>query len=390
MKTPLYDIHQQLGAKVVDFAGWEMPVQYSSILDEHQAVRNKAGLFDVSHMGEFSLTGRDALANLQYLVTNNVSRLKVGQVIYTPMCDFNGGIIDDLLIYRLSEEEYMMVVNASNIDKDFKWIRENIKGNIKLKNVSKDYSLLALQGPQSRNILKKLTEIDLNTIDYYCFQEGRVADIEAIISRTGYTGELGYEIYCSPESSSELWKQIIHQGEEYGILPVGLGARDTLRLEKSYCLYGNDIDQDRNPLEAGLSWTVYFPKGDFIGKGKLQEYKEKGVRQRLLGFKLLGRGIPRHGYQIVIEERTDKNKTDNLNNAKEKEKLNKQDRKNQKELGKNAKIIGVVTSGSYSPTLKENIGLAYIDREYAKIGQEIKVVIRNRPVKAILVKTPFV
>ncbi len=388
MKTTLNDIHRQLGAKMVDFAGWEMPVQYSSILDEHQAVRDKAGLFDVSHMGEFSLTGRDALANLQYLVTNNVARLKVGQVIYTPMCNFNGGIIDDLLIYRLSEEEYMMVVNASNIGKDYKWIGENIKGDIKLKNVSKEYSLLALQGPQSSNILNKLTEIDLDAIDYYCFQEDRVADIDAIISRTGYTGELGYEIYCSPKSAPQLWGKIMDEGQEYGVLPVGLGARDTLRLEKGYCLYGNDINQGRNPLEAGLSWTIDFAKADFIGKERLLKYKETGLKQRLMGFKLTGRGIPRHGYQIIIE--SDINKRNNLNNSKKSGDLKKQDHKNQNESVKNTKVIGEVTSGSFSPTLKENIGLAYIDMEYANIGQEIEVIIRNKPVKAVVVKTPFV
>ncbi len=389
MKTPLFDIHQKLGAKVVDFAGWEMPVQYSGILDEHQAVRNKAGLFDVSHMGEFRITGKDALVNLQYLVTNNVARLKVGQVIYTPMCNFNGGIIDDLLIYCLSDEEYMMVVNASNIAKDYKWIAKNITGDIKFKNISSDYSLLALQGPQSKNILSKLTEIDLDSIAYYSFKEGKLADIEAIISRTGYTGELGYELYCNPDNCLKLWKKIMQVGKEYDILPVGLGARDTLRLEKSYCLYGNDIDQTRHPLEAGLSWTVHFAKGDFIGRENLLEFKEKGYKQRLVGFKLIGRGVPRQGYQIVIEGKSNIDNKKNLNHNKVKDNHNKQSdietlKKN------NIKVIGKVTSGSYSPTLKENIGLAYIDKQYANVGQDVRVMIRNRPIKAVVVKTPFV
>lgn len=374
LKTSLYNTHQQLGAKMVDFAGWEMPVQYSSIIDEHQTVRNNAGLFDVSHMGEFKFTGKDALSNLQYLVTNNVSRIKVGQVIYTPMCNNNGGIIDDLLIYRIAEEEYMMVTNASNIEKDYSWIIENVKGDIEVENVSNQVALLALQGPNSIKIMDKITNITIDNIDYYCFEEGEIAGKEVLISRTGYTGELGFELYCSPENAKILWEAILQAGREFGIKPVGLGARDTLRLEKKYCLYGNDIDQSRHPLEAGLSWTVHFPKKDFIGKESLLKYKEEGYKQRLIGFKLIGRGIPRHGYQIAESPNTDNNNTDRSgSNGK-----------------RDLKIIGEVTSGSYSPTLKENIGLAYVNIEYANIGQEIKVIIRNRPVNAVIVKTPFV
>ena len=379
MKTPLEKIHKELKARMVEFAGWEMPVQYSSILEEHQAVRTNAGLFDVSHMGEIELTGKDVLSNLQYLVTNNVARLKIGQVIYTPMCNCEGGIIDDLLIYRLSNAKYMMVVNASNIEKDYNWVRKNITGDTEIKNISNEYALLALQGPQSTNILDKITDTDLNSIEYYCFKKGKLAGIEAIISRTGYTGELGYELYCNPDDVEKLWRKIMKIGKNYGILPVGLGARDTLRLEKKYCLYGNDINEYRHPLEAGLSWTVHFSKGDFIGKESLLKYKESGYKQKLVGFKLIDRGIPRHGYKIIVEKESEINNNredvDNINNERK---------------DKAAVEIGEVTSGSYSPTLNKNIGLAYLNKDYCNIGQKIKVLIRKKPVEAVVVKTPFV
>ncbi|MFP4016514.1 MAG: glycine cleavage system aminomethyltransferase GcvT [Halanaerobiales bacterium] len=373
MKTPLYEVHRELGARMVDFAGWEMPVQYSGIIDEHLAVRNRAGLFDVSHMGEFLFTGNDALSNLERLVTNNVSRLDEGHVIYTPMCDHNGGIIDDLLIYCISKEEYMMVVNASNIAKDFRWITENISGSVKVANASDKYSLLALQGPDSIKILSKITDEVLENIEYYSFKKGTLSGIDVIISRTGYTGELGFELYCNPIYVKELWKIIMEAGKRYELLPVGLGARDTLRLEKKFCLYGNEIDLSRHPLEAGLSWTVKFSKEEFIGKKALLEYKENGYKQKLIGFKLTGRGIPRHGYQVAVSQAESSNAASG-------------------HVGKenSVTVIGEVTSGSYSPTLEENIGLAYVDKDYARVGQEIKVIIRKRPVDAVIVETPFV
>lgn len=355
-KTPLNAIHKELGARLINFGGWEMPVQYSSIIEEHEAVRNKCGLFDVSHMGEFSFKGKEALDNLQNLVTNDVARLEIGQALYTPMCYNDGGIVDDVLVYRLDEEAFLMVVNASNIEKDFEWVTKNTKGEVVVENLSDNYAQLALQGPESKNVLKLLTSIDLDSLKYYWFERGQVAGKEVILSRTGYTGELGYEIYLSPADAVYVWNKIMESGKEYGLLPVGLGARDTLRLEKKYCLYGNDIDETRHPLEAGLSWTVKFSKGSFIGYEALLKYKEEGYQDRLVGFKLIERGVPRHGYKIEAQ----------------------------------GEEIGVVTSGSYSPGLKENIGLGYVRKEKAKIGEEIDIIIRGKAVKGQIVETPFI
>lgn len=341
---------------MIDFASWEMPLQYSGIINEHLAVRNSAGLFDASHMGEFLFKGRDALDNLQLLVTNNVARLETGQVLYTPMCNEDGGIIDDLLIYRLSAEEYMMVVNAANIEKDYQWIKKHISGDLELEDISGQYALIALQGPESLAILKEISNPQLEELKYYHFLKGRVAGIELIISRTGYTGELGYELYCFPDEAVFLWKELMKAGEKYNLLPAGLGARDTLRLEKKYCLYGNDIDEKRHPLEAGLSWTVDFSKDDFIGKECLLDYQKNGYRQKLIGFKLIDRGMARKGYKIMDKD----------------------------------KIIGEVSSGGYSPILEGSIGLAYVDKEYSEIDKKIDIIIRNKAVKAVIVKTPFV
>lgn len=341
---------------MIDFASWEMPLQYSGIINEHLAVRNSAGLFDASHMGEFLFKGRDALDNLQLLVTNNVARLETGQVLYTPMCNEDGGIIDDLLIYRLSAEEYMMVVNAANIEKDYQWIKKHISGDLELEDISGQYALIALQGPESLAILKEISNPQLEELKYYHFLKGRVAGIELIISRTGYTGELGYELYCFPDEAVFLWKELMKVGEKYNLLPAGLGARDTLRLEKKYCLYGNDIDEKRHPLEAGLSWTVDFSKDDFIGKECLLDYQKNGYRQKLIGFKLIDRGMARKGYKIMDKD----------------------------------KIIGEVSSGGYSPILEGSIGLAYVDKEYSEIDKKIDIIIRNKAVKAVIVKTPFV
>lgn len=354
-KTPLHKVHCELGAKMIEFGAWEMPVQYDGIITEHLAVRKSAGLFDASHMGEFLFKGRDALKNLESLVSNNVARLEIGQVLYTPMCRDNGGIIDDLLIYRLSAEEYMLVVNASNMEKDYQWINKHIIGDIVVENQSEYYALIALQGPESLAILKEISTPGLEELKYYHFLEGRVAGIELIISRTGYTGELGYELYCSPDQAVFLWKELMKAGKEYNLVPAGLGARDTLRIEKKYCLYGNDIDEKRHPLEAGLSWTVDFSK-DFIGKECLVNYQKNGFKQRLVGFKLTDRGVARKGYKIMDRDQ----------------------------------IIGEVSSGSYSPTLDVSIGLGYVDKEYSKIDKEIEIIIRNKPVKAVIVKTPFV
>ncbi len=355
-KTPLNDIHKKLGAKMIDFGGWEMPVQYSSIIEEHEAVRNRCGLFDVSHMGEISFKGKSALDSLQKLVTNDVARLKTGQILYTPMCYDNGGIVDDVLVYCLDQEDFLMVVNASNTKKDYEWVTKNVSGEVMVENVSDNYAQLALQGPEAKNILKPLTDINLDILEYYWFERGKVAGKEVILSRTGYTGELGYEIYLSPIDSLDCWNKIMENGKKYGLLPAGLGARDTLRLEKKYCLYGNDIDETKHPLEAGLSWTVKFSKDHFIGYETLLEYKEEGYQDRLVGFKLIERGIPRHGYKIEAQ----------------------------------GEEVGVVTSGSYSPSLKENIGLGYIRKDKAKVGAEIAVIIRGKAIKGEIVETPFI
>lgn len=363
-KTYLYEVHKELGAKLIDFGGWEMPVQYTGIIDEHNAVRNSCGLFDVSHMGEINVKGKNALDFLQYIVTNNVARLNIGQALYTPMCYENGGIVDDLLIYRQGKEEFLLVVNAANTEKDFKWLQKKSKdvsakfkaNNLLVDNCSQQYSLLALQGPESKEILKELTSVNLDNIRYYWFTRGNVAKAETIISRTGYTGEFGYELYINTNEVVRVWNQIMEAGKKYNLKPAGLGARDTLRLEKGFCLYGKDIDKERTPIEAGLSWAVDFKKDNFVGREALIQYKNNGITQKFIGFKMLERGIPRSGYKIIDNDNT----------------------------------VGVVTSGSYSPTLKENIGLGYIKKEKANIGEEIKIKIRKKPVKAVIVGLPFV
>lgn len=357
-KTALYDQHQKLDAKLIDFGGWQMPVQYSGIIDEHKAVRNKAGLFDVSHMGEVLIKGDNSLKLVQKLITNDASSLKIGDVIYSPMCYEDGGIVDDLLVYKVGEKSYLLVVNASNTTKDLRWIQKNAEMFNKVDVVDKSdyYALIAIQGPISREIISPLIDKDISEIKFYSFINAEIADKEAIISRTGYTGELGYEIYLDSEVALEVWKKIMKQGESKGLVPAGLGARDTLRLEKAYCLYGNDIDENTNPLEAGLEWTVKFNKEDFNGKKILKELKENKIDRKLMGFVMQDRGIPRHDYKVEI----------------------------------NGNIVGKVTSGSYSPSLDQNIGLAYIDSEDAELGKEVDICIRKRKVKAKIVKTPFI
>jgi aminomethyltransferase len=357
-KTALYDEHQNLGAKMIDFGGWQMPVQYSSIIEEHKAVRNKAGLFDVSHMGELLITGKNSLSLVQRLMTNDVSRLTKGEVLYTPMCYEDGGIVDDLLVYRTEVDEYLLVVNASNTTKDLRWVKKNAElfEEVKVQDKSDYYSLIALQGPISREIIQPLVEKDISDLKYYNFIETEIAGVKAIVSRTGYTGELGYEIYLEDDDAVTAWNALMEEGSDKGLKPAGLGARDTLRLEKALCLYGNDIDETTNPLEAGLSWTVKFDKDDFNGKDELEEVKENGVQRKLVGFIMEERGIPRHGYDIKIDN----------------------------------EVVGEVTSGSYSPTLDENIGLAYIDKDKASEDTELDICIRKREVKAKVIKTPFI
>lgn len=353
-RTPLFNVHKELGARLIDFGGWEMPVQYTSIIEEHQTVRKQCGLFDVSHMGEIYFSGGDALKNLNYLITNDISQTAVGQVVYTPLCNHHGGVLDDLLVYRLGENEFLLVVNASNIEKDYQWIKDHVNGEITVKDLSSDFGQLALQGPESEKVLNKLTDIKLADMKYYRFSRGKLAGEDVLLSRTGYTGEIGFEIYLSPAKLEEIWHEIIDAGLGYGIKPIGLGARDTLRLEKGFCLYGNELSEGVNPWQAGLSWTVKLNKRDFIGKDALLESRQ-GYNRVLRGFKVIDRGIPRKGYKVSRDK----------------------------------KEVGIVTSGSYSPSLKENIGLAYLEKDVAGTGSELDIIIREKPVKALVVEKPF-
>jgi aminomethyltransferase len=354
-KTPFYDKHVALGAKIVPFAGFLMPIQYSGIMDEHLAVRNAVGVFDVTHMGEFIVTGSAAEKFLNKITVNDVSALEIGQVQYSAMCYPDGGIVDDLLVYRFADH-YMMVVNASNIEKDFDWAQQNLIEGVNLKNISGDTALLAIQGPKSCDVLQKLTDVVLKDIPFYHFTEGSLAGFDMIISRTGYTGEKGFELYHDPLKGTELWDKIFAAGREFGIQPVGLGARDTLRLEMKYCLYGNDIDKTTNPLEAGLGWITKLQKDDFNGKAELLRIKEAGLRRKLIAFEMIDRAIPRHGYPIIVGDEE----------------------------------VGIVTSGTQSPSLNTGIGLGYLASEYTKPGTEILIDIRGRKLKARVVKPPFV
>jgi aminomethyltransferase len=356
-RTPLFPLYEKYGAKTIDFGGWELPVQFSSILEEHEAVRTRAGLFDVSHMGEVTIKGKDALKLIQTLITNDASKMEIGQAIYSPMCYPDGGTVDDLLIYRTGEEEYLAVVNAANIDKDVEWIEKHADGEVEVKNISAETAQLAIQGPLAERILQKLTSEDLSQIKFFRFKQDVDLDgSKALVSRTGYTGEDGFEIYCSPEDAVKLWDKILEAGKEEGILPCGLGARDTLRFEAKLPLYGQEITADITPIEAGLGFWVKVDKEvDFIGKEVLKEQKEKGAPRKLVGIEMVERGIPRHGYPVMV----------------------------------NDEEIGVVTSGTQSPTLKKNVGLALIKADFAQEGQELDVIIRGKRVKAVVVKTPF-
>lgn len=354
--TPLLSVHKDLKAKIIGFAGFDMPITYSSIKDEHQAVRHRAGLFDVSHMGEFLVKGPSSLDLLQYICSNDTAKLADGCVQYACFPNKNGGIVDDLLVYRLKKDEYMLVVNASNIEKDFKWIAENNKFGAELTNVSDDFALLALQGPKASEILSPLCKENPSDLKYYTFFNTEVAGIpDILVSATGYTGSGGYELYVKPENAVHLWQKLMESGEKFGLQPAGLAARDSLRLEMGYCLYGNDIDDETSPLEAGLSWITKFNK-DFIGKDILEKQKANGLTKKLVGFELLDRGIPRKDYPIVDGE---------------------------------GKEIGRVTSGTQSPSLDKAIGLGYVPLDYAKRGSKFFVQIRKKTIEAKVVKVPF-
>ncbi|MDN3583495.1 glycine cleavage system aminomethyltransferase GcvT [Mucilaginibacter flavus] len=354
--TALTDVHIKTGAKMVPFAGYNMPVQYAGINAEHETVRKAVGVFDVSHMGEFILKGENALDLIQRVTSNDASKLYDGKVQYSCLPNEDGGIVDDLLVYRIDDKTYMLVVNASNIDKDWDWIvKYNTKG-VDMKNISDRTSLLAIQGPKAAEALQSLTDVDLVSMEYYTFKKGTFAGVDnVVISATGYTGAGGFEIYFENQYAEQIWDAIFKAGEPFGIKPIGLGARDTLRLEMGFCLYGNDIDDTTSPLEAGLGWVTKFNK-EFTNSEALQQQKTAGVSKKLVGFEMINRGIPRHDYPIVDAD---------------------------------GNHIGKVTSGTQSYSLQKAIGLGYVNTEFAKEGTEIYVSIRDNKVKAKVVKPPF-
>lgn len=354
-KTALHNMHQKLGARMVEFAGYHMPIQYTSIRDEHRRVRETVGVFDVSHMGEIEISGPNALDLVQRLTINDAAALSVNQAQYSAMCYPQGGIVDDLLVYRFPDK-FLLVVNAANKDKDYQWIVEHKIEGSEVKDISDSITQLAVQGKKAEVTLQKLTDIDLADIPFYWFTEGDLAEAPMIISRTGYTGEPGFELYLENQYAEQVWMAIFEAGKEFEIEPIGLGARDSLRLEKKMCLYGNDIDETTNPLEAGLGWITKLDKGDFIGRDALIKVKEEGVRRRLVAFTLEATGFPRQGYKIL----------------------------------KDGKDVGHVTSGTVSPILEKGIGLGYVAKEHAKVGTEIDIKIRNKLLPAMIIKPPFV
>lgn len=356
-KTKFNSVHKKLNAKLVDFVGFEMPIQYSSIINEHKAVRNSVGVFDVSHMGQVFVSGDKALDFVQYITTNDASKLTAGKVQYSAMCYVDGGIVDDLLVYRLDENNFMLVINASNIDKDFEWMQKNNKFDVELKNESDEYSLLAIQGPKSQETLQKICNKELD-LEYYTFFKAELAGTEMIVSRTGYTGELGYEIYFKGDEATaeNIWNEIFNSGEEFDIQPVGLGARDSLRLEMGYCLYGNDIDQTTNPLEAGLGWITKLKKGEFIGSSEILKAKEEGLQRKLVALTTEEKAFPRKGYDLSV----------------------------------NGELVGKITSGTVSPILEKAVAMGYVKSELAAVGNKINFMIRGKEIPAEIVKLPFI
>lgn len=361
-RTPLFDTHVGLGARMTTFAGFEMPIQYSGIIDEHHAVRNAVGLFDVSHMGEVMVTGPGAFEFVQQLVSNDVTRLKDGKALYTVMCTPQGGVVDDLLVYRLAAQRYLLVINASNIGEDYKWMMSHNPSDAVLENISDQLALIAVQGPRSFDVVQKITDEPLGSLDFYHFMELKPDTFftcqTAILSHTGYTGERGLEIYCDADRAPAVWNALMEAGAEYNIKPAGLGARDTLRLESGFCLYGNDLGLETNPLEAGLGWLTRLDTGDFIGRDALLKIKETGPARRLVGFVSTERGIPRQGSEIQSED---------------------------------GKVIGSVTSGSQSPVLSKGIGLGYVlnKPEFTAVGTPVRIASRGRSFLAEVTRPPF-
>lgn len=356
-KTNFTEIHRKLGAKLVDFAGFEMPVQYSSIINEHKAVRNKVGVFDVSHMGEIFIKGEKALNFVQHITVNDASVLTDGRVQYSAMCYPDGGIVDDLLVYRINANEFMLVVNASNKDKDYNWMKENNIFGVEIEDQSDEYNLLAVQGPYSKKTITKVCNKPLD-LEYYHFFYANVAGVDMLVSRTGYTGELGYELYFKGDETvaEKVWNAVFEAGEEFGIEPAGLGARDSLRLEMGFCLYGNDIDQTTNPLEAGLGWITKLKKEEFIGIDVLKKVKQEGLKRKLVALVSDEKVFPRHNYELSVS----------------------------------GKVVGYVTSGTVSPILEKPIALGYVDIENAVEGNVINFLVRGKEFPAKIVKLPFI
>jgi aminomethyltransferase len=353
-RTPLHDAHVKAGARMVPFAGWDMPVQYTGIIEEHRLVRGRVGLFDVSHMGEFEVEGDRALDAVQRVTTNDAATLEVGQLQYSLVCYPDGGIVDDATVYRLGAEHFMVTVNASNIDKDWTWVTTQAPA-ARWRNVSATTGLIAVQGPRAEALVARLTEGDVTGIRYFHFVRGVVAGVPALISRSGYTGEDGFELYVPWDATARLWQALLETGHADGVAPIGLGARDTLRLEMRYTLYGNDIDQTTNPIEAGLGWAVKGAKGDFVGRDAIERVRADGPRRRLVGIEMADRSVARHGYAVVAGDRR----------------------------------VGIVTSGTYGPSVERSIGLAYVESAHAALGTELGVDIRGQVRPARIVRTPF-
>ncbi|NLO39430.1 MAG: glycine cleavage system aminomethyltransferase GcvT [Ruminiclostridium sp.] len=355
-RTPLYEKHCLLGGKMIDFGGWELPVQYTGILEEHRQVRKAGGLFDVSHMGEIHVSGSDSENYIQRLITNNIVGAKEYKVIYSPLCYPDGGVVDDLLVYKYSDTDFLIIVNAGNTDKDFEWFLQNAAGKVTIENVSSQYAQLAIQGPKAETVLQKLTGSSLQALKFFTFDPNvQICTKKAIISRTGYTGEDGFEIYISPEDAGLIWDSLLEAGKDEGLIPVGLGARDTLRFEAALPLYGHEISENITPLEAGLGKFVKLDKEFFIGKDALAKQVEQGVPRKLIGFEMTERGIPRSHYEVQA----------------------------------NGREIGFVTTGSFSPSLDKNIGLALLNSDNCSEGNEVDIIIRGKPVRAKTIGIPF-
>lgn len=354
-RTALNSVHKAAGARMVEFGGWEMPVEYSGITEEHLAIRTRAGLFDVSHMGEIEVQGRSSLALLQFVTSNDVSKLKIGQAQYTALMDPRGSAVDDCLVHRLSDDRYLICVNASNTDKDFEWIVKHNTFGAEVRNVSDDYSQVALQGPRAASIMARTTDADLASFRYYWFSQAKCCGVMGLLARTGYTGEDGFEFYFPPAESERVWNELLDAGKPDGLIPAGLGARNTLRLEAAFPLYGHELDEETTLLEANLGWSCKLDKGEFLGRDVLLKQQKEGTKKKLVGFEMADRGIARDGYNVIIDGRT----------------------------------VGRVTSGSPAPFLKKNIGLAYVPPQLAEVGRQIQIDIRGKLINARQVTIPF-